>query len=949
MVDGSVLISSVASDAGAWFENYGRIWPKDRNRGLICPKLNYLQTEIQEVVQRMEDLDLPVRIVGLKPRQKGSTTYFAAVDYCHLRRASAHACLIGGQYSQTTEVWEMMKTYQKNDTFDWRNTGEINAKEGRWSNGSRLTPETANDKLAGISTTFQILHCTELARWAKYGVANAGAVLTNILKCVPLLPGTIVILESTAEGNCYDDKTEILTDAGWKFFKDLNGREGILTKNPETSVAYYQKQWSPVISKWKGEMVHFETRTVNLVVSPNHMMWMARQKGKMKLQAAETALGEKTDFIFDRAMKWAVPGLEAITIPSYTHVQGNGIRTHQPIRIPIDIWLRFLGHWLADGHLSFRQRDKKVVLTQTKFPELFRSSAKGIADCLGSPLRDMPHTNGRRFEICNAQLASYLTAFCRPKRIPRELLMGLSSVQCKQLIQSIYEGDGDQYDAETRKIERGTIFCGIDKEFQDDLQELALKAGYATSAFGPDRNRRATFTASTRAMVRYDNPPFVTEDYDGMIYCVKLPKDHLLMVRRKGKAVWCGNTGEFHDRFVAAVDAQDFLSGRVQLIPGQYVRVFAPWFEFDDSAIRLTPEQKREMERTIDSDEEFSGERDLINAYGHEENGVMRLGNSVKDYDVWEQLAWRRFAIREECERDKDIFDRDYPHSWKEAFLKSGDRRFNSTGLSVLRKRLGLRVPMPGILEETKSRRLSFRQTEQRGAKFIIFEKPLAGRRYLMPVDVMTGATQTGGTDPDFHSAFVLRAGYWDTNGKWIRPATAARIVACQWDIDVLEDSVWRLARFYGGTVGCKIAIEMNMDRGLTELLKQRSADMYMREIFNRREFKTTSALGFNTNEKTREMIVEVLAKAIREWDTPGEGIDVFDARAIEQMENFVRKLNGRSEAAEGFHDDDVISIALGLQLIEQATSFFPERFGNSLPPDLRGTPQGQGQPSQFS
>jgi hypothetical protein len=50
-----------------------------------------------------------------------------------------------------------------------------------------------------------------------------------------------------------------------------------------------------------------------------------------------------------------------------------------------------------------------------------------------------------------------------------------------------------------------------------------------------------------------------------------------------------------------------------------------------------------------------------------------------------------------------------------------------------------------------------------------------------------------------------------------------------------------------------------------------------------------------------------------------------------------VRKGNGRSEAAEGYHDDDVLSIALGLQVIEQATTYFPERFGNIVPPDLRG------------
>jgi len=45
-----------------------------------------------------------------------------------------------------------------------------------------------------------LLHCFEVARWTELGAANAAEVLTNIMKCVPLLPGTLINLESTAEG-----------------------------------------------------------------------------------------------------------------------------------------------------------------------------------------------------------------------------------------------------------------------------------------------------------------------------------------------------------------------------------------------------------------------------------------------------------------------------------------------------------------------------------------------------------------------------------------------------------------------------------------------------------------------------------------------------------------------------------------------------------------------------
>ena len=80
------------------------------------------------------------------------------------------------------------------------NTGEVNSKSGTWSHGSRLiqakrpvTPERAS------GGTHQVLHCFEVARWSE-GVVNSAEVLTNIMKCVPLLPGTLINLESTAEG-----------------------------------------------------------------------------------------------------------------------------------------------------------------------------------------------------------------------------------------------------------------------------------------------------------------------------------------------------------------------------------------------------------------------------------------------------------------------------------------------------------------------------------------------------------------------------------------------------------------------------------------------------------------------------------------------------------------------------------------------------------------------------
>lgn len=606
MTEKDILNSAIRDHCGAWWETHGKIWAKDRTQGLVTPKQNYLQRKIQNTVDKFEELGLPTRIIGLKPRARGSTTYFTALGYTAMRRSSTSAVFIGGQSDQTVGLWNMMKTYAKNDSFEWGGTCEVNERNAIFSNGSRAKKETAKDVQAGIGDTYQLLHATEVARWSQYGVSNAAAVMSNILKAVPLLPGTSVFLESTAE------------NAG----------------------------------------------------------------------------------------------------------------------------------------------------------------------------------------------------------------------------------------------------------------------------------------------------------------------------------------GDYYNRWLGAVDSDDFISGEKEISFGSYARCFAAWFQFNESALRLTQEQKNQINRTLDSDEEYTGEKELIEMYGrYDEDGVMHLGESVAEYDVFEQLAWRRYAIREECDRDVQIFNRDFPASWQEAFLKSGNMRFNASGVSMFRKRPA-KAAMHGLIEESKAKSVAWRNVEPNEAKFSVWEKPVPGLRYILAIDPMTGASQAAGLDPDKHGAFVLRAGYWDKNQQWVRTAAVARVVPCRWEIDTLEEAVWRLARYYGSRMGCMICVEVNMDRGLIELLKLRGANLYAREIFNRREIKTTSALGYRTDSKTRETLITTLASAIREWDTPSNGIDIWCPHAIEQLENFVLKETGRSEAGQGFHDDDIFSIALGLELIDHATVYVPPPTFFGAPPEDRspaGRPQGLG------
>ena len=590
--------AAIRKNPGAWVERHGSIVLKEGS--VLEPgevRLNFMQQQMTRVRARCIELGIPIRILNLKPRQKGSTTFSGGWCYHDMRRKRTSACVIGGQYSQTTNAWEIVQHYHKRDTFDWGNEGAINTERGEFTNGSKIVPETAEDKEAARSGTFQFLFATEVARWAKAGVKEAGKILGGALKCVPLLPETVVILETTAYGA----------------------------------------------------------------------------------------------------------------------------------------------------------------------------------------------------------------------------------------------------------------------------------------------------------------------------------------------------SGDFYERWGQAVDAEDFLAGK-SIKPGDYIRIFTPWFVFEDSAVRLTAEQKIDIQNTLDREPWYFGEQELIDTYGNSDLPFTRLGTVVENFDVWEQLAWRRQAILNECRKDPEVFNEDYPHSWETAFLKSGRRRFNSAGLKQLEKKVRARAATYGVLDEQRgSEQVVWRHTTDTEAQFWKWEDPRFGCRYLVAADTMTGATQVAGADdPDCHGVPVWRAGYFENRVGWVPPAIVARIAPpCRWDIDILEDRIWRVARYYGGRKGCLIVPEINMDRGLVELLKLRGANIYVREVFNRTEQTTTKAYGWQTTPQTRERLIETLAKAIREQGTDGEGLDIWCPHFLSEAKNFIVKDSGRSEADTGHHDDDILGAAIGLQVIASATEYVEEVIERPLPPDI--------------
>lgn len=184
----------------------------DKMGRLVPLRYNEQQLALWNEVRRQEEAGLPVRIIILKARQIGFSTAVAGMFYYRAtHRPLVKAEIVAHKADASTAIFNKMKLFhQESHPVLAPMVKASNAKEMLFENPSsdylerRVKPglrsairiETAMDPDAGRSKTIHLLHLSEMAFWPK----TADATMNSLMNAVPPLPGTIVIIESTANG-----------------------------------------------------------------------------------------------------------------------------------------------------------------------------------------------------------------------------------------------------------------------------------------------------------------------------------------------------------------------------------------------------------------------------------------------------------------------------------------------------------------------------------------------------------------------------------------------------------------------------------------------------------------------------------------------------------------------------------------------------------------------------
>lgn len=266
-----------------------------------------------------------------------------------------------------------------------------------------------------------------------------------------------------------------------------------------------------------------------------------------------------------------------------------------------------------------------------------------------------------------------------------------------------------------------------------------------------------------------------------------------------------------------------------------------------------------------------------------------------------DQLEWRRWCIRNNCQGSVEQFHQEYPSSPDEAFISTGKCIFDKDAV-INRLRY---APKP-------LRQGYFKYNEEQAKRNImtdiewVNDKRGCIKIFRMPntphfTKYVVGGDTAGETEGDFFSSDVIDA-------KTLEQVATLHL---QTDEGLYARQMYCLGMYYGFA---KMAIETNYSTYPQKKLEEFGyPDFYVRETVDRYDKSVTHQFGFNTNRKTRPLILAGLVDLVRDHT------DIFnDERTLREMLTMVKKEGGKQEAEEGYHDDKVMSMAIAQHAVSQ-------------------------------
>ncbi|RLG44381.1 MAG: hypothetical protein DRN81_04700, partial [Thermoproteota archaeon] len=249
----------------------------------------------------------------------------------------------------------------------------------------------------------------------------------------------IRIYTSTPWQPCYSDDTEILTDNGWKLIQDVDMNKDLVASRDSGNKIVFEKPVDKIHEKNYGTMYSLKTKTCDLLVTPEHDLVGYKQKSKKKSYVkAKELMDVNTDFWMDTGINYINNINKDFIVPFIKHKRGNGIQSHEEKILDNNLFSRFLGMFLSDGHTS--EGTYSTVITQNPGETLdyYIDLCKRLFPWIN--VRVVDHSNAKRIILQNKQLYLFMRSFKVKGFDP----FNYSVKQLNDLWLGLHDGDGNK-------------------------------------------------------------------------------------------------------------------------------------------------------------------------------------------------------------------------------------------------------------------------------------------------------------------------------------------------------------------------------------------------------------------------------------------------------------------------------------------------------------------------
>lgn len=359
---------------------------------------------------------------------------------------------------------------------------------------------------------------------------------------------------------CFDDKTDILTEHGWKRFKDWNG-ELVATANiqNEIPVLEFQTPTRYIEKHHDGDMVSASPSKggVNFCVTPDHDMVIRSIYGNKKCQKVKAN---------------SIPMNANYRIPvcwDTRLLNDHGVKVENVPRIKPgctrEDFARFIGIFLAEGY-AYNNSSAGLAVSQRTYIDQVRDI---VSACFTGFCEHINSSSGltefriNSIELWNWALANGLTEKSKTKRVPRMMIehWGTSLLG---VFDSLIIGDGHN-----TPLQKERFFDTTSKYLADDMQELMSRIGESTiirtnKVFSKYSNEEVTLYRVLHRKLRSRTGGAVPAKinisrtkYTGKVFCLTVPNGTLIVRRSGGSPFICGNCYDeiaCHDQSKTTVD-----------------------------------------------------------------------------------------------------------------------------------------------------------------------------------------------------------------------------------------------------------------------------------------------------------------------------------------------------------------------------------------------------------